>query len=196
MVNQKTNKCQKISNCSLLFICVFVYLIWMDVALYIKLQQLLPYSQRPKTRPKDGPFSPFEPITMKLLMNCPQEHYIHLPLGNFTKKNCQKKGRNLKIHISAVWFEDAIHISNYVTPNMVSLFGLFLGLCSARLFLSLGYKWRLLGFVFYFVRDFMDALDGVVARKLANLNNKQIMNPESWGFAIGTKSKLIKIIHF
>ena len=91
MVNQKTNKCQKISNCSLLFICVFVYLIWMDVALYIKLQQLLPYSQRPKTRPKDGPFSPFEPITMKLLMNCPQEHYIHLPLGNFTKKKLSKK---------------------------------------------------------------------------------------------------------
>ena len=94
MVNQKTNKCQKISNCSLLFICVFVYLIWMDVALYIKLQQLLPYSQRPKTRPKDGPFSPFEPITMKLLMNCPQEHYIHLPLGNFTKKEIVKKKKD------------------------------------------------------------------------------------------------------
>lgn len=30
---------------------------------------------------KDGPFSPFEPITIKLLMSPPNMHFINLPLA-------------------------------------------------------------------------------------------------------------------
>ena len=30
---------------------------------------------------KDGPFSPFEPITIKLLMSPPNMHFINLPLS-------------------------------------------------------------------------------------------------------------------
>ena len=30
----------KISNCNIIFVVMFIYLIWMEVALYIKLQQL------------------------------------------------------------------------------------------------------------------------------------------------------------
>ena len=50
--------------------------------------------------------------------------------------------------------------------------------------MSQNYKWRLVGVVCFFFRDFMDGLDGVVARKRAHLQSKQIMNPESIGFAI------------
>ena len=47
--NKYTNKYQnktkmvqmnKISNCNIIFVVMFIYLIWMEVALYIKLQQL------------------------------------------------------------------------------------------------------------------------------------------------------------
>ena len=97
----------QISNLTLLFIGLFIYLIWMDVALYIKLQQLLPLSKRPD-RPRDGPFSPFEPITIKLLMSCPMSQFVYLPLCD--------------------WFEAIFNVSPLATPNTISIIGLFLGM--------------------------------------------------------------------
>ena len=79
----------------------------MDVALYIKLQQLLPLSKRPD-RPRDGPFSPFEPITIKLLMSCPMSQFVYLPLCD--------------------WFEAIFNVSPLATPNTISIIGLFLGM--------------------------------------------------------------------
>jgi hypothetical protein len=117
-------------------------MIWMDVALYINLQQLPAISERTISKPNDGtPFSPFEPITIKLLMMSPPMHYIDLPL--------------------AMWSEESLTVSNYLSPNAVSIIGLIFGLVAARFFMCEGYKWRMLGFVLFKIRDYM-------VRKLLN----------------------------
>ena len=71
----------QVSKLTLILIAVTIYLIWMDVALYINLQNLPSLKERlvDKAKPPGTPFSPFEPITIKLLMMCPPMHYI----GNF-----------------------------------------------------------------------------------------------------------------
>ena len=139
-------KMQQISKLTLIFIIIAIYLIWMDVALYINLQKLPPLKSRLEATdaPVGTPFSPFDHITMKLLMMVPPMHYIDLPLAN--------------------WIEEATEISTYVTPNMVSIFGCICGLIAARLFYYENYKLRLLGFVFFRLRDLADSLDGIVAR--------------------------------
>ena len=114
-----------LSKLTLVFIIVGIYLIWMDVALYINLQQLPPLNQRNIKRAEGTPFSPFEPITMKLLMMPPFMHYIDLPL--------------------AQWLEDSLKISSFFTANTVSFVGLGFGLLAARLFMCQNYKWRVLG---------------------------------------------------
>ncbi len=120
----------------MIMILVAIYLLWMDVALYINLQQLKPLYQRPPDADLENkPFSPFQPLTIKLLMHCPPLQYIGLPL--------------------AVWFEDTVHVSHYMTPNTVSFIGLGLGLIAARFFMCESYKLRLFGIVLYKLRDFM-----------------------------------------
>ena len=159
------HKMQQISKLTLVLVAVAIYLIWMDVALYINLQQLPPLKERleSKAKPPGTPFSPFEPITIKLLMMCPPMQYIDLPL--------------------ATWIEDATQISIYVTPNMVSIFGCICGLIAARLFYYESYKLRLLGFVFFRIRDLADNLDGIVARQRAH-ELKMNIKPGTFGFAM------------
>ena len=130
---------QQISKLTLIFIAVAIYLIWMDVALYINLQKLPTLKSRLEAtaKPVGTPFSPFDPITMKLLMMVPPMHYIDLPLAN--------------------WIEEATKLSTYVTPNMVSIFGCICGLIAARLFYYENYKLRLLGFVFFTLGAFISA---------------------------------------
>lgn len=153
------------SNLTIIMMTVAIYLIWMDVALYVNLQQLPTLNERQsKKQLAEGiPFSPFHPISIKLLMTSPPLHYIDLPL--------------------AMWIEESMHVSNFFSANGVSMIGLFCGLVAARLFMCENYKWRLLGFAFFRMRDLMDGLDGVVARAAANQKTMTI-NPNSWGFAV------------
>ena len=66
---------------------------------------------------------------------------------------------------------------------MVSIFGLICGLLAARLFLCENYKLRLLGFVFFRMRDLADNLDGIVARNRAH-ELRMTLKPSTWGFAM------------
>ena len=149
---QYQQKCAKVSfkmhnnvsKLTLVLAVVAIYLIWMDVALYINLQQLPELSQRTENKVKNAPFSPFDGITIKLVMMTPIMQYIDLP--------------------TSMWIEDAFQVSKYFTANAVSYLGLLFGLIAARLFMCETYKLRFLGFVFFRLRDLADNLDGIVAR--------------------------------
>ena len=148
----------------LVLVSVAMYLIWMDVALYMNLQQLPPLNQRPNRIQSTGalPFSPFShTISIKLVMMSPPMHYIDLPL--------------------AMCIEDAFTISNYFTANAVSIIGLCFGLIAARLFISK--KWHFLAFFINRIRDVADSLDGFVARARAKEHIRAV-NPEFGGYVM------------
>ncbi len=152
-----------VSKLTLILVTVAIYLAWMDMALFINLQQLPPLEKRLAPQDKDSPFSPFDNISIKLLMMCPILHYIDLPI--------------------AMWIQDALIVSNYLTANAVSYIGVCCGLVAARLFMCDSYKIRLLGFAFYRLRDLADALDGIVARAYMNEHMMKV-KPGTWGYAI------------
>ena len=151
---------------TLVLVMVVTYLILMDVALYIRLQKLLPLNQRPNSclEGQCMPFLPNQPITIKVLMMAPSVQFINDPF--------------------CMWIEDTFTISDYFTANAISIIGLCFGLIAARLFMcSTSKKWHFLAFFFNILRDVADSLDGFVARA-RDMENIRTRNPGSSGFTI------------
>ncbi|TRY76889.1 hypothetical protein TCAL_09230 [Tigriopus californicus] len=132
---------------TLFLLAVAIYFLWMDVALYINLQKVPPTSptvQPLQTNISDYTYTPFYPITVKLLFQGPTIHYIDTPLG--------------------FWTVEYTNIAQWISANGVSIVGVFFAACAAKMFLSDSLKVRQLGVLMFKIRDFMDSLDGTVAR--------------------------------
>jgi len=72
-----------------------------------------------------------------------------------------------------------------LTANMVSFLGVFVALLSAKFFTSTSLIYRQFGVFIFKIRDYMDALDGNVAREI-NLSHSagQVANPHSLGWVV------------
>ncbi|XP_003747113.1 ceramide phosphoethanolamine synthase [Galendromus occidentalis] len=136
---------------------LLLYFLWMDVALYYRIQSLPPPSA-PETpppisgeKPQAGPprlFSPFTGLSIKMMMLDQVNNYIHTPLANIFSK-----------------VTNFSEVLSFISPNMVSFAG-FLSACAAARFVmhdSLSMH-RLAVFMFC-LRTWFDALDGTIARE-------------------------------
>ncbi len=131
---------------------------WMDVALYINLQQTspLPPSRDNATAaltPASKAFSPFAPISVKLLFQGPTIHYIDESL--------------------AYWTVACTGIVKSFSADAVSFMGLGVAAIGARLLASPTPRSRYLGVALFKVRDYADSLDGWVARWRRNQEEHQ-----------------------
>jgi len=146
-----------------------IYLLWMDVGQYLELQK---FQNRPPgnilpshNSTSSYSFSPFCPIKVKLLMLPPSNQYVDEPLGYFTVKNTA--------------------IAEYISPNAASLIGVGVALVSARLMANPEIKYRHLGVLLFKVRDYIDGLDGNIARERNHSHNiGQVANPSSFGWMV------------
>ena len=99
--------------------------------------------------------NPLCDVTVKALMLDHTNHYIFAPM--------------------ATLFDDLIGFSksDFITPNMISFFHVFVAILSGRLIAldSLGY--RRLGVVLFQIRTFLDDLDGHVARAKRHIRGER-----------------------
>ncbi|XP_043191792.1 ceramide phosphoethanolamine synthase-like [Amphibalanus amphitrite] len=126
---------------------VVMYFMWMDIALWYHLQALVPTQKGMLPKTPDGSFSLFYPVTVKMLMCDPINHYIYLPL-------CY-------VFTQVTHFTETF---SFITPNVVSISRVFLILPGLRLLLSESLGCRQSGVAIILVGEWMDALDGFLAR--------------------------------
>lgn len=157
---------------TLCLIALGIYILWMDVGMYLELQKfkgrtpgnLLNISGN-KTTPTPYTFSPFCPIRVKLLLLPPTVQYVDEPLAYFTVYHSR--------------------ISDFVSPNAVSFLGVAIAAVSARFLAHSDIKYRHLGVLLFKVRDYMDGLDGDVARERSQTHYVgQVANPDSFGWMV------------
>ena len=156
----------QISYLTLTLITLGIYFMWMDVALYINLQQIPPLQPDLKPIPmnySDYSFSPFYPITIKLLVQGPTIHYIDEPL--------------------AYWTLAYTNIENIMSANTASIIGMFFALASAKLILSDSLRVRQLGVLLFKIRDYFDSVDGCLARSKLNQVKMEPM-PGTLGYVL------------
>jgi len=95
----------------------------------------------------------------------PSNQYVDEPLGYFTVKNTA--------------------IAEYISPNAASLIGVGVAIVSARLMANPEIKYRHLGVLLFKVRDYIDGLDGNIARERNHSHNiGQVANPSSFGWMV------------
>ncbi|XP_037088342.1 ceramide phosphoethanolamine synthase-like, partial [Pollicipes pollicipes] len=92
-------------------------------------------------------FSMFHPITVKLLLTDPTNHYIFTPACH--------------VFTQVTRFTE---VCSWVTPNMISVLRLVVVLPAMRLLLSESAALRQAGILVVLLGEWMDALDGFVAR--------------------------------
>ncbi|XP_041360128.1 ceramide phosphoethanolamine synthase-like isoform X2 [Gigantopelta aegis] len=132
-------------NILLLFgLVILVYYVMMDIILWRTILDTSLAHQKPS---KDGLFSPFSPLSMKLLMSDPTSHYIIAPTTEYFDKIT---------NFSTVFY--------FITPNMISFTHLFLAFVSGKFVASENLHTRRIGVVLYQFRTWLDGLDGVVFR--------------------------------
>jgi len=156
---------------SMLVAALAIYLLWMDVGLYLELQKFTPRTPGSLAGlNKSSPhapysFSPFCPMTVKLLLLPPSIQYVDEPLAYLT------------VHLSS--------IADYISPNAVSFIGVAVAACSARFMVHPDSHYRNLGVLLFKVRDYIDGLDGSIARERAHTHSVgHVANPDSWGWMV------------
>lgn len=151
---------------------ILMYFMWMDVALYYHIQAREPAVPEPVSKDHDGDhhyqglFSPFNGLTVKMMMIDPANHYIHTP--------------------AAVIFNEVLHFSTtftFITPNMISISHVLVAMVAARFFASESLLMRQVGVAIFEVRTFLDCLDGVVYRARAH-QGANISNFGSIGYIV------------
>ena len=142
----------QMSYLTLCLLTLAVYFMWMDVALYINLQQAPPLPAlnqvpiRNISQPSnDYSYSPFYPLDIKLLFQGPTIHYIDESL--------------------AYWTVTYTNVSRVMSANAVSILGVVFAAVASRFFISDSLKIRQFGVVLFKIRDYLDSLDGYVARQ-------------------------------
>jgi len=158
---------------TLFLVALAIYLLWMDVGLYLELQKfqnrppgnLLQNNNSSLKGERSYTFSPFCPITVKLLMLPPSIQYVDEPLAYLAVKNSD--------------------IAEYISPNAASLIGVGVAMVSARLMVHTEIKYRHLGVLLFKVRDYIDGLDGSIARERSHSHNVgHVANPSSFGWMV------------
>jgi len=135
---------------SLFLASLAIYLLWMDVGFYLELQKMAPRSPNIPQAPNlniSTPYlySPFHPITVKLLMLPPTIQFIDEPLSYLT------------VHYTS--------ISEYISPNAMSLCGVAVAALAARFFVKEELRYRQAGVLLFKIRDYIDGLDGSIYRE-------------------------------
>ncbi len=172
---------------------ILIYFLWMDLALYYKLQSgwedlliVQTYENLnatsggvgavPPSPTKMAFFDPFNPISVKLLMVDHANHYVYY---------------------SACWWLDThlLHIADklsFITPDMISMSHVVVAALGARLIVADSINQRRLGVVLFEMRSLLDSYDGMVARARSNTVGMSQANG-GWGYwmdgicdAIGT----------
>ena len=141
---------------------LLIYFVIMDIILYCSLQNSTLVDPK-----HGGAYSPFRPLSVKLLMSDPVQHYIISP--------------------SAEYFDDITRFSKvfyFITPNMISFTHLGLSLVAAKFVSSDSLRTRRFGVIVYQFRTWLDALDGVVFRSHNNEKNLYVSHHESWGYLV------------
>lgn len=135
----------------LVFFALLTYFLWMDVALYHRIQSLSLVGPTPSSRPS-GLFSPFTGLSVKMMMMDQVNNYIHAPLANLF---------NQVTRFSEVFY--------FVTPNMISVAGLLSAVAAARVVTEDSLTMQRCAVLLMMLRTWFDALDGLVARSRMGL---------------------------
>lgn len=135
-----------------IFVCtvLIAYYFVMDIILFMRFKTVNIVSEA-KPGPPGEPYSPFTHLTVKAIMNDPTSQYIIGP--------------------SAEYFDMITKFSSvfsFITPNMISLTHLALGLVAGKFIASENLYDRRVGVIIFQFRVWLDALDGVVYRSHTN----------------------------
>jgi len=157
---------------TLCLVALGIYLLWMDVGLYLELQKFpartpgnLQALISNRTTPSPYVFSPFCPMTVKLLMLPATIQYVDEPLAYLTVHHTR--------------------IAEYMSPNQMSYLGVIVALVSAKFLAHSDIRYRHLGVLLFKVRDYIDGLDGSIARERSHSHRMgHIANPESSGWMV------------
>ncbi len=158
---------------------VLIYFLWMDLALYYKLQSgykdllvVQAYEALNETSTSNAPvgngeayYDPSKPISVKLLMVDHLNHYIYYP---------------------ACWWLDThlLHISDrllFISPDMISLTHVAVAAVGARCLVSDSLPQRRIGVILFELRSMLDSYDGMVARARSNTRGMAQVGG-SWGY--------------
>lgn len=161
---------------SLLFLLIIFY-IFLDVHLYLRIQNypidrsLLRNGTLFVQTPSIAPLTPVINYSNVTWVNC----HIN-PLCDVTVKALMLDHTNHYIFAPmATLFDDLVGFSrsDFITPNMISFFHVFVAILAGRLIAldSLGY--RRLGVVLFQFRTFLDDLDGHVARAKRHIRGER-----------------------
>lgn len=142
-------------------IVLSIYFLVMDIILYVTLKNTV-LGQK-----KDGMYSPFKPLTVKLLMTDPFDHWIVSPLSEYFDE---------LTGFSSVFY--------FITPNMISVFHMFLTIAAGKLVTSPSLHTRRIAVLLYQLHDFLDGLDGVVYRARVGKVHFQRSNRSSIGYVV------------
>ncbi|OWF48914.1 ceramide phosphoethanolamine synthase-like [Mizuhopecten yessoensis] len=118
------------------------YFLVMDFLVYQSLQTLDFVNQDYK-----GGYSPFRPLSVKLLMLDHMDHYVYIPLAEAVFNIFEPTG---------IYF--------ILTPNVISFTGLFLGFVAGKCVSMESLYHRRIGVLIFEYRMWLDVLDGVVFR--------------------------------
>lgn len=198
LLNASINNNHKFLFIGLIFI---IYFIWMDIALFVNLQRWTPPPIQPSSsitssinllseqpifnsnhnnnnqnnhnktnqlnvdkiklyqKYKTESHSVFKPLSVKLIMVDHMSHYVHDVVAHF--------------------MDDTLHFTDlfpWITPNMVSFFGLGCAMLGSYLMISDQLLTRQIGSILFEVRNLADGLDGVVFRSRLRQREIEILN--------------------
>ncbi|XP_022255460.1 ceramide phosphoethanolamine synthase-like isoform X2 [Limulus polyphemus] len=128
---------------------LFIYFLWMDIALYHNVQHIapvLPNSKRSHDK-SSSLISPFTGLSVKMMMMDPINNYILTPIA--------------QLFNYATSFSEKCYV---ITPNMISFTGLVFAGFAARCVVSDNIIRQRIAVLLFQGRTWCDALDGIVAR--------------------------------
>ncbi|BFZ15154.1 hypothetical protein BsWGS_18193 [Bradybaena similaris] len=138
------------TTCIFLGTILVAYYFIMDIFLYMRFMTVN-IVEDSKSGPRDELFSSFTHLSVKALMNDHTSQYV--------------------INPSAEYFDQITKFStkfSFVTPNMISITHLILGLVSGKFIASENLYDRRVGVVIFEIRSWLDSFDGVVYRSHSN----------------------------
>ena len=167
-----------------LLILMIFFFIYLDIHLYLRIQNYpIERNFHHENSSKEAAqkysdvtwinchLNPLCDITVKALMLDHTNHYIFAPMASVFDDLC------------------GISRSDVITPNLISIFHVFVAMLSGRLVASDGIAWRRFGVVLFQVRTFLDDLDGHVARAKRHIRGERSeigttgYYVVSWGFS-------------
>ena len=166
----------------ILVVVTLVYFLWMDLAMYYKLQtgrDALLTCQNYKNDtgstepglPGQAYFDPFDPISVKLLMVDHLNHYVY-GLANLKAIFDDETSFLCRYYPLCYWLDTKVlHISDkllFITPDMISISHVVVASVGARLVVSDSLTQRRVGAFLFEVRSMLDSYDGMVARARRN----------------------------